>query len=764
MKINKLLKIGIIGLSLVTLNATNIKQVQDVSKYPISSDLISVSRGGTLPDKKAITDGIGTVLVGSLNLSNKSYSNKTFNKALFNHRNEIIDNDKSLETLISDGIVVIPNNQLDKINNRNILVDITNSSNIPNGTSCNDNNPQTINDIYTNNVCTGNNVEGNSCNDNDSQTINDVYNNGVCVGTNVENQTCDDNNPQTINDIYTNGTCVGTNVERQICDDGDNSTVNTTYHNGICQGGNLVGDTCDDSNSQTINDLWLSNGNCIGTNVEGNSCDDGDNTTINTTYHNGICQGGNIVGDTCDDSNAQTINDIWLSNGTCVGTNVEGNNCDDGDNTTVNTTYHNGICQGDIIGNSCDDSNNQTINDVWLSNGTCQGTNVEGQSCDDGDNTTVNTTYHNGTCQGGNIIGNSCDDSNTQTINDIWLSNGTCQGTNVEGNNCDDGDTTTVNTTYHNGVCQGGNIVGDTCDDGNVQTIDDVWLSDGTCVGTNVEGQSCDDGDSQTTNDIYTNGVCSGTPIITITGDDTSGRTWNDGTIASSCNEYKNNLPDTIHKYQGDIGNGIYKINPDGTSFNVYCDMNSNNGGWTLVWSHIKNMANNPAENLDWNTAINTLPLFSSSLSNNLTNFQMYTGLKYWNKIGGHEIRYDWALYGTSLDQQAIMEGHIGDSSDNYTLHLSSSTNTIGSVTPGLFWYHNNYKFGTYDNNLPNCSISYSKTPWWYNSCWRGSINGAGSNSKYSNYYHNGAYWRGANSTSNGANGDGYGNGWIYVR
>ena len=447
MKYNKLLKIGIIGLSLVTLNATNIKQVQDVSKYPISSDLISVSRGGTLPDKKAITDGLGSVLIGSLNLSEKSYSNKSFNKELLKSKKNIIDNDKSLENLIIDGIVILDSTTKDKINNRNILVDITNSSNIPNGTSCNDNNPQTINDIYTNNVCTGNNVEGNSCNDNDSQTINDVYNNGVCVGTNVENQTCDD---------------------------GDNSTVNTTYHNGICQGGNLVGDTCDDSNSQTINDLWLSNGNCIGTNVEGNSCDDGDNTTINTTYHNGICQGGNIVGDTCDDSNAQTINDIWLSNGTCVGTNVEGNNCDDGDNTTVNTTYHNSICQG-------------------------------------------------------------------------------------------------------------GNIVGDTCDDSNAQTINDIWLSDGTCVGTNVENQTCDDNNSQTLDDIYINGICVGTPIITIIGDDTNGRTWSDGTVAQSCNQYKNTLPDNYHKYQGNIGDGVYQITLNSNSFKVYCDMTTDNGGWMAV-------------------------------------------------------------------------------------------------------------------------------------------------------------------------------------
>ena len=52
--LTKLLKIGFIILSCLTINswASNIKHVQDVSKYPISSDLISVSRGGTLPDKK----------------------------------------------------------------------------------------------------------------------------------------------------------------------------------------------------------------------------------------------------------------------------------------------------------------------------------------------------------------------------------------------------------------------------------------------------------------------------------------------------------------------------------------------------------------------------------------------------------------------------------------------------------------------------------------------------------------------------------------
>ena len=109
MKNIKLLKIGLIGLSCLTINswASNIKHVQDTSKYPISSDLISVSRGGTLSDKKAMTNGIKTILIKSITLHDQSYSNKTYNKLLFDIKKDIIDNDKSLDTLITDGIIIL---------------------------------------------------------------------------------------------------------------------------------------------------------------------------------------------------------------------------------------------------------------------------------------------------------------------------------------------------------------------------------------------------------------------------------------------------------------------------------------------------------------------------------------------------------------------------------------------------------------------------------------------------------------------------------
>lgn len=86
-------------------------------------------------------------------------------------------------------------------------------------------------------------------------------------------------------------------------------------------------------------------------------------------------------------------------------------------------------------------------------------------------------------------------------------------------------------------------------------------------------------------------------------------RAWSNGTYARSAAEYRN--PAAGHRYSGDIGDGIYRIDPDGPEgpvepFDVYCDMTTEGGGWTLVLRGASNTATFAYDKDIW---VNTTPL-----------------------------------------------------------------------------------------------------------------------------------------------------------
>jgi len=83
---------------------------------------------------------------------------------------------------------------------------------------------------------------------------------GACNGTTTPGTSCDDNNACTVNDVYdADCNCVGTFADEDtdgICDNDD-----------TCPGfdNNLIGTTCDDNDANTENDVYTEDCNCLGT-------------------------------------------------------------------------------------------------------------------------------------------------------------------------------------------------------------------------------------------------------------------------------------------------------------------------------------------------------------------------------------------------------------------------------------------------------------------------------------------------------------------
>ncbi len=270
----------------------------------------------------------------------------------------------------------------------------------------------------------------------------------------------------------------------------------------------------------------------------------------------------------------------------------DGTTCEDGQFCTVNDSCVSGACAGG------------PQNDCGISPAACQevACNETSQTCsqvasapgaacqDPNDLCVVGGTCNNGLCTGG--VPEDCffspvpDDCHVAECNP---QNGNCEPVpGNEGQPCIDlNDLCNPGKTCASGVCQGGAPLScnhltqgcflGVCDPNN-----------GQCTTQALNNNDpCDDLNACTTGETCQNGGCSnGTPVITceMNGDACCPTNCNinndlDCAIQPSCKGIKTSVPAST--------TGNYTIDPDSSGpiqqFQVYCDMDNDGGGWTLL-------------------------------------------------------------------------------------------------------------------------------------------------------------------------------------
>ncbi|XP_019863762.1 PREDICTED: fibrinogen C domain-containing protein 1-like [Amphimedon queenslandica] len=170
--------------------------------------------------------------------------------------------------------------------------------------------------------------------------------------------------------------------------------------------------------------------------------------------------------------------------------------------------------------------------------------------------------------------------------------------------------------------------------------------------------------------------------------------------------------------------NGVYPIKPDyGPAFQVYCDMETDGGGWTVFQRRQDGSVNFFRYWTDYENGFG-----------NLTG-EFWLGLSKIHRLtkeGSNTLRVDLGDFDNNARYANYSTFSVSDGRTEYILTVGGYSGTAGDSMA----YHNGLRFSTRDNdNDPvgsNCAQEGSGA-WWYKSCYRSNLNGRYYNSATSN-------------------------------
>ncbi|XP_003389946.1 PREDICTED: fibrinogen C domain-containing protein 1-A-like [Amphimedon queenslandica] len=181
---------------------------------------------------------------------------------------------------------------------------------------------------------------------------------------------------------------------------------------------------------------------------------------------------------------------------------------------------------------------------------------------------------------------------------------------------------------------------------------------------------------------------------------------------------YKLDISDCKSLFEdGNNASDIYTINPDGgTPFEVYCDMETDGGGWT-VFQRRKDGSVDFYRN--WADYENGFGDLTGEFWLGLSKIHRLT------KERSNTLRVDLRDFEGNTSYANYSTFSVGDSTSKYTLTVGGYAGTAGD---GLT-EHNGAKFATRDQDNDNCAngncANYNhEGAWWYHNCFTSHLNG----------------------------------------